>query len=67
MDITISKDVKSSHYEGYGIHIEKMTSSEFDAIRILLKEMVENDKRFSSVENSQLDLKYVVSMLNSKV
>ena len=65
MDIKISKDVYARLDEGFAIHIESMTSSEFDAVRILLKSFVENDKRFSGVGESHLDLRYVVSLLSS--
>ena len=42
-----------------------MTSAEFDDVRILLKDLVDNDKRFSGVTYSELDLKFVVSLLNN--
>lgn len=65
MDIKISKDVDRKIDEGFAIHIEAMTSQEFDAIRILLKSLVENDKRFSRIGESHLDLKYLVSLVGS--
>ena len=65
MKISISKNCSAEINEGFNIHLESMTSAEFDDVRILLKDLVDNDKRFSGVTYSELDLKFVVSLLNN--
>lgn len=66
MRIQIGKKAGSKPNEGFNIYLEDMSSFEFDNIRILLKTLVENDKRFSGVKESQLSLEHVVSLLSSK-
>ena len=66
MYIKTGKKAGSKPNEGFNISLEDMSSFEFDNIRILLKSLVENDTRFSNVEESQLGLEYVMSLLSYK-